>query len=39
MVEAARTEAQTILKQDLELKKYPLIREKLSRKQTEIHFE
>lgn len=39
MVEAARTEAQNMLKQDLELNKYPLIREKLSQKKTEIHFE
>jgi len=39
MVEAARNEAQNILKKDLELKKFPLIREKISQKKTEIHFE
>jgi GxxExxY protein len=39
MVEAARTEAQNLLKADLELKKYPLIKEKISGRQTEIHFE
>jgi ATP-dependent DNA helicase RecG len=39
MVEAARTEAQKLLKEDLEIKKYPLIREKISEKKTEIHFE
>lgn len=39
MVEAARIEAQNILHEDLELKKYPLIKEKISEKKTEIHFE
>ncbi len=39
MVEAARTEAQNILSQDLEIKNYPLIAEKISHKKTEIHFE
>jgi len=39
MVEAARTEAQTLLNEDLELKKYPQIREKIGQKKTEIHFE
>ena len=39
MVEAARTEARAILKKDFELKKYPLIKTKLSRQRSEIHFE
>lgn len=39
MVEAARTEAQGMLKKDFELKKYPLIRERLDAEKTEIHFE
>lgn len=39
MVEAARTEAQRLLKENLEIDKYPLIREKISQKKTEIHFE
>lgn len=37
MVEAARNEAQEIIKKDSNLKKYPLIKEKLE--QLEIHFE
>jgi ATP-dependent DNA helicase RecG len=40
MVEAARTEAEYLLTQDLELQKYPLLVAKLtSRKKEEIHFE
>lgn len=40
MVEAARTEAEYLLSQDLELQKYPLLKEKLqNRKKEEIHFE
>lgn len=40
MVEAARLESQNLLKEDPDLKKYPLILEKLkSQKITDIHFE
>ncbi len=39
MVEAARLESQKILKQDPELKKYPLIKKKLESQETKIHFE
>ncbi len=39
MVEAARTEAQALLKTDFDLKKYPLIVKKLASRKTEIHFE
>ncbi len=40
MVEAARNEAERLLKEDETLKKYPLINEKLlQRKSAEIHFE
>lgn len=39
MVEAARTEAQNILKTDLEIKNYPLIAQKIADKKSEIHFE
>ncbi|MBI4114213.1 MAG: ATP-dependent DNA helicase RecG [Candidatus Niyogibacteria bacterium] len=40
MVEAARIEAQTLLKEDLELKKYPLLQERIEKlNQTTIHFE
>ena len=40
MVEAARTEAERLLKEDETLKKYPLINDKLlHRKTNEIHFE
>ncbi|MBU2109643.1 hypothetical protein KKB71_01655, partial [Patescibacteria group bacterium] len=40
MVEAARLESQNILKEDPDLKKYPLILEKLkSQKIANIHFE
>ncbi|MFH0803929.1 MAG: ATP-dependent DNA helicase RecG [Candidatus Tagabacteria bacterium] len=39
MVEAARTEAQNLLKQDSELKSYPLLAEKLTQQNTDIHFE
>ena len=39
MVEAARTEAEKLLDEDTELKNHPLIKEKLSKNTTEIHFE
>ncbi len=39
MVEAARTEAQTILKTDPQLNNHPLIRAKLAAQKHEIHFE
>ena len=39
MVEAARAEAQAILKQDFDLGNHPLIRQKLEREKAEIHFE
>lgn len=39
MVEAAREESQKIIKEDPELKKYPLIKERLTNQKTEIHFE
>ena len=40
MVEAARSEAEYLLSQDIELQKYPLLVVKLtSRKKEEIHFE
>ncbi len=39
MVEAARTEAQNLLKSDPELKSYPLLAEKISSQNSEIHFE
>jgi ATP-dependent DNA helicase RecG len=39
MVEAARLEAQNLLKNDPELKSSPLLAEKLSHQNTEIHFE
>ncbi len=39
MVEAAREESQRIIKEDPELKKYPLIKERILSKKTEIHFE
>lgn len=39
MVEAAREESQRIIKEDPELKKYPLIKERISNQKTEIHFE
>jgi len=39
MVEAARLEAQNILKDDLELKKQPFIKERLKQKNLNIHFE
>jgi ATP-dependent DNA helicase RecG len=39
MVEAARTEAQNLLKQDSELKSYPLLAEKISSQNSDIHFE
>ena len=38
MVEAARAEARAIVEEDLELKKYPLLKEKLAEKK-DIHFE
>jgi len=37
MVEAARTEAQEIIKEDANLKNYPVVKEKL--KKIEVHFE
>jgi ATP-dependent DNA helicase RecG len=39
MVEAARTESQKILKDDPQLKKYPLILKRLKEQNSEIHFE
>ncbi|MFA5838630.1 MAG: ATP-dependent DNA helicase RecG [Candidatus Paceibacterota bacterium] len=39
MVEAARTEAHEIIEKDAELKNYPLLKEKMGRKDGEIHFE
>lgn len=39
MVEAARTEAQNLLKEDPELKNHPLIAEKISEENFNIHFE
>lgn len=39
MVEAARIEAQSILKKDPELKKYPLIKARIENAQNDIHFE
>ncbi|MDP2788985.1 MAG: ATP-dependent DNA helicase RecG [bacterium] len=39
MVEAARTEATRLIGEDLELKKYPLLKEKVREKAGEFHFE
>jgi ATP-dependent DNA helicase RecG len=39
MVEAAREEAQKMIASDPELKKYPLIKERVIRKNAELHFE
>ncbi|MCR4284401.1 MAG: ATP-dependent DNA helicase RecG [Parcubacteria group bacterium] len=39
MVEAAREESQRIIKEDPELEKYPLIKERITNQKTEIHFE
>ena len=39
MVEAARLEAQNILKADPKLKSYPLLAEKINRQNNDIHFE
>jgi hypothetical protein len=39
MVEAARAEAQNLLKQDSELKSHPLLAEKITQQNTDIHFE
>ncbi len=39
MVEAARTEAQDLLKKDLELKSYPLLAEKITQQNANLHFE
>ena len=39
MVEAARKEAQNLIKDDKTFKKYPLIKERLENKKAEIHFE
>ncbi len=39
MVEAARSEAQSLLKTDPELKNHKLIKQKLSEQKSEIHFE
>jgi len=39
MVEAARAEAHEIIEKDFELKKYPLLKEKIENRDKEIHFE
>lgn len=39
MVEAAREEAKRLLKEDSEIKKYPLLRERLRTRETPTHFE
>jgi ATP-dependent DNA helicase RecG len=39
MVEAAREEARRLLEEDIDLKKYPLLRERLSSRITPTHFE
>ncbi len=39
MVEAARTEAQALLKKDTSLQKYPLLITELAKRQSEVHFE
>jgi len=39
MVEAARNEAEAILKKDPEIKKYPLLRGKIKERKEETHFE
>lgn len=39
MVEAARTEAIRLIEEDLELKKYPLLKQKVRQKTDEFHFE
>ena len=39
MVEASRLEAQNLLNEDLELKNYPLLKEKISQSNSTIHFE
>jgi ATP-dependent DNA helicase RecG len=39
MVEAARSEAQKIIEEDSELKKYPLLKERLADTDNKIHFE
>lgn len=39
MVEAARTEAVRLIEEDPELKKYPLLKEKVKSKVSEFHFE
>ncbi len=39
MVEAAREEAKRVLGEDIELKKYPLLRERLESRKAPTHFE
>lgn len=39
MLEAAREESQRIIKEDPELKKYPLIKDRVTNQKVEIHFE
>ncbi len=39
MVEAARDEAKNLLKNHPDLEPYPLLREKISQQNSEIHFE
>ena len=39
MVEAARLEARLLIENDLELKKYPLLRERMLAKTEKIHME
>jgi len=39
MVEAARTEARSLIEKDFELKKYPLLKSRLSEKQERLHME
>lgn len=39
MVEAARTEAQNILKTDFTLKKHPALQSKIAQQKTDVHFE
>ncbi|MFH1938505.1 MAG: hypothetical protein ABIJ60_03125 [Patescibacteria group bacterium] len=39
MVEAARLEARNILQENLELKNYPLLKEKIEQENSDIHME
>jgi len=39
MVEAARAEAQSLIADDFELKKYPLLKERIEKSDTAVHFE